>query len=66
MSEESTELSGPDFCEGVPVSAVADGAMLLGHAQGEPIILARRGARWLSGHFCAPCMKITTSSFTST
>jgi len=43
MSKESTELSGPDFCEGVPVSAVADGAMLLGHAQGEPIILARRG-----------------------
>lgn len=43
MSEENTELTGPDFVKGVPASAVADGSLLLGHAQGEPIIVARRG-----------------------
>jgi apoptosis-inducing factor 3 len=36
-------LSGPDLTQGVALSAVADGAMLLGHAQGEPALLARRG-----------------------
>ena len=36
-------LSGPDLTKGVALSAVADGAMLLGHAHGEPVLLARRG-----------------------
>ncbi len=43
MSEENAELAGPDFVKGVPASAVADGSLLLGHAQGEPIIVVRRG-----------------------
>ena len=43
MSEENTKLSGPDFTQGVPLSAVADGAMLLGHAHGEAVLIARRG-----------------------
>jgi len=38
------KLSGPDLAGGVALPAVADGAMLLGHAQGEPVLLARRGA----------------------
>ncbi len=38
------KLSGPDLAGGVALPAVADGAMLLGHAQGEPVFLARRGA----------------------
>ena len=37
------KLSGPDLVKGVALSKVADGAMLLGHAHGEPVLLARRG-----------------------
>jgi len=43
MSETKTQLSGPDLAGGVALSAVPDGALLLGHAQGEPVLLARRG-----------------------
>ena len=43
MSEENTKLSGPDFTQGVARSTVADGAMLLGHAHGEAVLLARCG-----------------------
>lgn len=43
MSEVNAELAGPDFCEGVPASTLGDGVPLLGHAQGEPMILVRRG-----------------------
>jgi len=38
------ELSGPDLKQGVASDAVADGGMLLGHADGEAVLLARRGA----------------------
>jgi len=44
MSDETEELSGPDFVAGVELSTVADGVPLLGHAHGEPVILVRRGA----------------------
>jgi len=43
MSEEKAKLSGPDFTQGVELSTIPDGTMLLGHAQGEPVLLARRG-----------------------
>ncbi|MGH7795262.1 MAG: FAD-dependent oxidoreductase [Candidatus Binatia bacterium] len=43
MSEVKTELSGPDLVKGIALSTIADGAMLLGHAHGEPALLARRG-----------------------
>jgi apoptosis-inducing factor 3 len=36
-------LSGPDLKAGVAGDALADGAMLLGHADGEAVLLARRG-----------------------
>ena len=42
MSEDKVNLSGPDLGEGVSLSSLADGAMVLGHAQGEPVVLARR------------------------
>jgi NADPH-dependent 2,4-dienoyl-CoA reductase/sulfur reductase-like enzyme/nitrite reductase/ring-hydroxylating ferredoxin subunit len=38
-----TTLSGPDLKAGVAGDALADGAMLLGHADGEAVLLARRG-----------------------
>ncbi len=43
MSDEHAKLSGPDLTKGIPLSVIADGAMLAGHAHSEPALLARRG-----------------------
>jgi NADPH-dependent 2,4-dienoyl-CoA reductase/sulfur reductase-like enzyme/nitrite reductase/ring-hydroxylating ferredoxin subunit len=43
MGGEHVELSGPDLEQGIPLSQLEEGEMLLGHAQGEPVLLARRG-----------------------
>jgi NADPH-dependent 2,4-dienoyl-CoA reductase/sulfur reductase-like enzyme/nitrite reductase/ring-hydroxylating ferredoxin subunit len=40
---ESTELTGPDFAAGISDSDLSDGASVLGHANGEPVLLVRRG-----------------------
>jgi apoptosis-inducing factor 3 len=39
----NTELSGPDLKAGIASADLADGAMLLGQAEGEAVLLARRG-----------------------
>jgi len=38
----TTELSGPDLKKGVTLASVPDGGVLLGHADGEAVILSRR------------------------
>ncbi|MGH8099801.1 MAG: Rieske 2Fe-2S domain-containing protein, partial [Chthoniobacterales bacterium] len=43
MPESSNELEGPDFEKGLEIDKLADGQMLLGHAFGEPILMARCG-----------------------
>lgn len=43
MSEAQGPLSGPDFGKGLALSEISDGTLLLGHADGEPVLLARRG-----------------------
>jgi apoptosis-inducing factor 3 len=43
MGEEKPKLSGPDLTQGVELATIPDGTMLLGHALGEPVLLARRG-----------------------
>jgi apoptosis-inducing factor 3 len=43
MSDEKTVLKGSDLTQGVEISRIPDGTMLLGHARGEPVLLARRG-----------------------
>src|SRR6185503_14048312 len=43
MSDTETNPGAPDFRAGIALSKLADGAMLLGHADGEPVLLARRG-----------------------
>jgi apoptosis-inducing factor 3 len=48
MSAEKTKLDGPDFAQGVPLSTVTEGAMLLGHTQGKPVILVRRGGEFFA------------------
>ena len=42
MSSEQ-KLSGPDLSAGVALADLGDGKMLLGHAAGEPVVLARQG-----------------------
>src|SRR5437588_12218995 len=42
MAEQS-QLSGPDLGAGIDASSIANGGKLLGHAKGEPVLLARIG-----------------------
>src|SRR6478609_3916499 len=39
------ELTGPDLGEGVDSNTLAEGQMLVGHAQGEAVLLARSGTK---------------------
>src|SRR5688572_4090432 len=43
MSAENPKLEGPDFAQGVALSTLSEGTVLLGHTHGEPLILVRRG-----------------------
>ena len=43
MGGEQQQLTGPDLASGISLHDLADGAMLLGHANGEAVLLARRG-----------------------
>src|SRR5215208_261906 len=42
MAEGSSELEGPDLEKGYETENVREGEMLLGHAFGEPVLVARR------------------------
>ncbi|MGA7993557.1 MAG: Rieske 2Fe-2S domain-containing protein, partial [Bradyrhizobium sp.] len=43
MTQENTELGGPDLTQGVEIATVPDGTGLLGHTRGEAVLLIRRG-----------------------
>ncbi|HXT50219.1 MAG TPA: FAD-dependent oxidoreductase, partial [Thermoanaerobaculia bacterium] len=43
MSAAKTELEGPDLKEGIALAEIADGGMVVGHADGKPVLLVRRG-----------------------
>ena len=43
MGGANTELSGPDFGVGVDIGQVPEGVPFLGHAEGEAIVVVRRG-----------------------
>jgi NADPH-dependent 2,4-dienoyl-CoA reductase/sulfur reductase-like enzyme/nitrite reductase/ring-hydroxylating ferredoxin subunit len=43
MEQDSKEPVGPDLAQGVALDQLPDGAMLVGHAGGEQVLLARRG-----------------------
>jgi NADPH-dependent 2,4-dienoyl-CoA reductase/sulfur reductase-like enzyme/nitrite reductase/ring-hydroxylating ferredoxin subunit len=43
MTSEEPQLTGPDFRQGVRLAELAEGAPLLGHAEGEAVVLVRRG-----------------------
>src|SRR5437763_16860546 len=44
MAETSHDLEAPDFEAGCQIESVDDGGMLLGHAFGEAILVARQGS----------------------
>jgi apoptosis-inducing factor 3 len=53
MAQDQAELSGPDLAQGIALSNLADGAMLLGHSGGEQVLLVRQGAEIFAvGHQC--------------
>jgi nitrite reductase/ring-hydroxylating ferredoxin subunit/thioredoxin reductase len=53
MTETNAALVGPDFDRGVPASAALEGAPLLGHSRGEPVIVVRRrGELFAVGALC--------------
>lgn len=59
MGSDQAALSGPDFEKGISLSLIGDGEMLGGHAQGKPVLLARRGSEvfaigGLCTHYSAP------------
>ncbi|MGH6850430.1 MAG: FAD-dependent oxidoreductase [Methylocella sp.] len=43
MTSDSATPTGPDLRQGVAFGDLPDGGMLAGHADGEPVLLARRG-----------------------
>jgi nitrite reductase/ring-hydroxylating ferredoxin subunit len=62
MAEASHDLEGPDFEKGCDVDTVPDGGMLLGHAFGEAILVARRGPQLFAigaicTHYSGPLAK---------
>ena len=43
LAEGDAKLTGPDLAEGIPSESLADGQMLVGHAHGKAVLLARVG-----------------------
>jgi NADPH-dependent 2,4-dienoyl-CoA reductase/sulfur reductase-like enzyme/nitrite reductase/ring-hydroxylating ferredoxin subunit len=43
MGSAESDLKGPDLAKGIDASRLGDGEMLLGHAEGTAVLLARRG-----------------------
>src|SRR5262245_48110648 len=43
MGGQNTELSGPDFGKDVTIADVPEEQAVLGHAEGEAVVLVRRG-----------------------
>jgi apoptosis-inducing factor 3 len=48
MADAEAKLIGPDLSAGVDPSRLADGEKLLGHTQGEPVLLARVGSEYFA------------------
>ena len=45
MSSEADVPAGPDLAQGVPAEAIAEGGVVLGHAEGEAVMLTRLRGR---------------------
>jgi NADPH-dependent 2,4-dienoyl-CoA reductase/sulfur reductase-like enzyme/nitrite reductase/ring-hydroxylating ferredoxin subunit len=50
----TVELTGPDLRQGIGINDVNDGGLLLGHADGEPVVVHRRGDEFFAlGAVCS-------------
>ena len=59
---DDSKPTGPDLEAGVPVSEIADGGVLAGHAGGKPVLLVRQGREWFAigavcSHYSGPLPK---------
>jgi NADPH-dependent 2,4-dienoyl-CoA reductase/sulfur reductase-like enzyme/nitrite reductase/ring-hydroxylating ferredoxin subunit len=59
MSSEQTQETGPDLTLGIPISELPPETMLVGHADGETVLLARHGDEFFAvgaacSHYHAP------------
>jgi NADPH-dependent 2,4-dienoyl-CoA reductase/sulfur reductase-like enzyme/nitrite reductase/ring-hydroxylating ferredoxin subunit len=59
MGDQHEGPTGPDLTQGIPVGDVVDGGMLAGHANGEAVLLVRRGDGWFAigaacSHYSGP------------
>lgn len=53
MGSDQKELTGPDLTEGLDPESIAEGQILLGHADGEAVVVARsNGALFVVGASC--------------
>ena len=62
MSEQPKTPQGPDLTQGIPASDVREGAMVSGHVDGKPVLIARVGQEFLAitnkcTHYSAPLAK---------
>ena len=48
MSDSLAQQPGPDLTQGVPIDALADGKMLVGHVGEDPVLLARSGGEYFA------------------
>lgn len=48
MTDQPSTPTGPDLTQGIPAASLADGGMLAGHAEGEPVLLARLGDEFVA------------------
>src|SRR5436190_23690439 len=48
MAEASKNLEGPNFEQGIDVDNVRDGEMVLGHAFGEAVLIARQDQQFFA------------------
>jgi NADPH-dependent 2,4-dienoyl-CoA reductase/sulfur reductase-like enzyme/nitrite reductase/ring-hydroxylating ferredoxin subunit len=44
VADPGTTPNGPDLVQGISISELADNAMVMGHVNGEAVVLARRGS----------------------
>lgn len=62
MSDQQTQLTGPDLSKGMPANSLADGAAVAGHAFGEAVLLIRAGDEFFAvgaacTHYGAPLVE---------
>jgi apoptosis-inducing factor 3 len=59
MADQHEGPTGPDLKQGIPAGDVPDGGTVVGHADGESVLLVRRGAAWFAigaacSHYSGP------------